>query len=253
PSAGRRARRPGAPLPPCARSRVAPFRDRRRKTRVGVRRRSTRNLRACPTTRYRARHSRQTRGEGGAGTSARAPGGCRVSFPALRRAPGSSCSRWSSSRACVSCHLLSLLSPFSAAMDARRERPSTLVAFRVEVPARKLAVESSFPAGSTTMKNGFVLLPSVVMVCACSAATGEGEPGLVACAPGPAVATGSQAVAAQIDVAHSGAQPADRLSLPLCERWSVDVGSPALSRFVVEGPVIACPASALRALDVATG
>ena len=49
--------------------------------------------------------------------------------------------------------------------------------------------------------------------------------------------TGSSAVAYQIDVRHSGGQPADTLSLPLCRRWARDLGAAVSYPLVAGGRV----------------
>jgi outer membrane protein assembly factor BamB len=73
------------------------------------------------------------------------------------------------------------------------------------------------------------------------------------------VPTGSKAVAYQIDPAHSGAQPGDTLSLPLCQRWSANLGAPVSFPLVADGRVFVTVGStslsntSLVALDEATG
>lgn len=74
----------------------------------------------------------------------------------------------------------------------------------------------------------------------------------------PAIHSGSSAVAYQIDAQHTGAQPGDTLTLPLCQRWSHDFASdlstPAIgngSVFVVATPNGGPPN--LYALDENTG
>ena len=75
----------------------------------------------------------------------------------------------------------------------------------------------------------------------------------------PRAATGSSALAYQIDPGHSGGQPGDSLTLPLCERWSRDLGA-TVSYPVVEGGRVfvtlggtGASTSALVALDQQTG
>jgi outer membrane protein assembly factor BamB len=53
----------------------------------------------------------------------------------------------------------------------------------------------------------------------------------------PITPTGSTAVAYQIDPGHSGNQPGDHLSLPLCQRWSVDLGASVSYPLVAQGRV----------------
>lgn len=69
------------------------------------------------------------------------------------------------------------------------------------------------------------------------------------CTPVPAVPTGTRAAAFQLDAAHSGAQPAEHIGIPLCERWSVPFGGNVVAGdglvWVVDGDI--------RALDAATG
>jgi outer membrane protein assembly factor BamB len=73
--------------------------------------------------------------------------------------------------------------------------------------------------------------------------------------------SGSTAVAYQIDPGHSGGQPGDHLSLPLCQRWSVDLGGSVSYPLVAQGLVFVTVGSAadaggsvdLVALDEHTG
>lgn len=53
----------------------------------------------------------------------------------------------------------------------------------------------------------------------------------------PRIPSGTVAVAYQIDRAHTGAQPADRLRLPLCRRWRTDLGGTAGFPVVAQGRV----------------
>lgn len=74
----------------------------------------------------------------------------------------------------------------------------------------------------------------------------------------PSWATGTEATAYQIDSAHTGAQPEDRLTLPLCERWRRDLGAPAGYPVVSGGLVYVAAASSsstrqLWALDQYSG
>ena len=77
----------------------------------------------------------------------------------------------------------------------------------------------------------------------------------------PITPTGSTAVAYQIDPGHSGDQPGDHLSLPLCQRWSVDLGGSVSYPLVAQGRVFvtvgggtdAGDGVALVALDEHTG
>jgi outer membrane protein assembly factor BamB len=59
--------------------------------------------------------------------------------------------------------------------------------------------------------------------------------------------TGSSAVAYQIDPGHSGGQPGDHLSLPLCQRWSVDLGGSVSYPLVAQGLVFVTVGSAVDA------
>jgi outer membrane protein assembly factor BamB len=74
----------------------------------------------------------------------------------------------------------------------------------------------------------------------------------------PTWASGTEATAYQVDSAHTGAQPDDRLTLPLCERWRRDLGAPAGYPVVSGGLVYVVSASSstsrqLWALDQYTG
>lgn len=73
----------------------------------------------------------------------------------------------------------------------------------------------------------------------------------------PTWATGTEATTYQVDATHAGAQPEDRLTVPLCERWRRDLGGPPGYAVVGEGLVFVAAASAagrrLWALDQYTG
>lgn len=53
----------------------------------------------------------------------------------------------------------------------------------------------------------------------------------------PRIPSGTSSVAYQIDIAHTGAQPNDQLRLPLCRRWSRDLGGAAGYPVVADGRV----------------
>jgi outer membrane protein assembly factor BamB len=57
------------------------------------------------------------------------------------------------------------------------------------------------------------------------------------------IASGSTAVAYQINPAHTGAQPGDKLVLPLCRRWSRDLGGAPSYALVAGGRVFVTAAS----------
>jgi len=64
----------------------------------------------------------------------------------------------------------------------------------------------------------------------------------------------STAAAYQVNSAHTGAQPADHLTLPLSERWHHDFGTTALSYpLVARGRVFIVANNALYALELANG
>ncbi len=73
----------------------------------------------------------------------------------------------------------------------------------------------------------------------------------------PTWATGTEATAYQVDPAHTGAQPDDRLTLPLCERWRRDLGAqagyPVVSRGLVFVATTGAPGRMLWALDQYSG
>ena len=74
----------------------------------------------------------------------------------------------------------------------------------------------------------------------------------------PTWASGTEAATYQLDSAHTGEQPDDRLTLPLCERWRRDLGAPAGYPVVSGGLVFVASASSatrrqLWALDQYTG
>jgi outer membrane protein assembly factor BamB len=72
-------------------------------------------------------------------------------------------------------------------------------------------------------------------------------------------ASGGDSVAFQVDVAHTGNQPASTLTPPLTRVWSQDLGGGVSYPLIVGGRVFVTvgnltrPGSALRALDLATG
>ena len=76
---------------------------------------------------------------------------------------------------------------------------------------------------------------------------------------GAVTPTGSTAVAYQINPAHTGAQPGDTLSLPLCQRWSRDLGAQVSFALVADGRVFvvigqtAASTASLVALDERSG
>ncbi|MFT3712222.1 MAG: PQQ-binding-like beta-propeller repeat protein [Archangium sp.] len=53
----------------------------------------------------------------------------------------------------------------------------------------------------------------------------------------PRIPTGTSSVTYQVDIAHTGAQPNDLLRLPLCRRWSRDLGGAAGYPVVADGRV----------------
>jgi outer membrane protein assembly factor BamB len=68
----------------------------------------------------------------------------------------------------------------------------------------------------------------------------------------PPIRTGSTAVAFQIDPAHTGSQPGDQLTLPLCKRWSLpQTGLPSYP--VVAGGRVFVVNEQVQALDEMTG
>ncbi len=73
----------------------------------------------------------------------------------------------------------------------------------------------------------------------------------------PTWETGTEATAYQIDPSHSGAQPDDRLTLPLCERWRRDLGGapgyPLVSGGLVYVATSGSVGKQLWALDQYTG
>lgn len=73
----------------------------------------------------------------------------------------------------------------------------------------------------------------------------------------PTWATGTEAVTYQVDSAHTGEQPDDRLTLPLCERWRRDLGGSTgyavASRDLVYVVSVGAQGRRLWALDQYTG
>jgi outer membrane protein assembly factor BamB len=66
-------------------------------------------------------------------------------------------------------------------------------------------------------------------------------------------ASGSEATTVQIDAAHTGAQPGDALTLPLCQRWSRNFGTRVSPAMVSEGRVFVATRDSLYALAEETG
>ena len=67
------------------------------------------------------------------------------------------------------------------------------------------------------------------------------------------VPSGTRTSTFQLDVAHSGAQAADHIGVPLCERWSVPLKANVTQPVAGDGLVWVSAASAVTALDAATG
>jgi len=78
---------------------------------------------------------------------------------------------------------------------------------------------------------------------------------------GPSPTAADESVSHQINVAHSGGQPADRLTPPLVQRWALDLGNPVSYPLIVAGrayfvaktPSASGTASQLDAVDLSTG
>lgn len=84
-------------------------------------------------------------------------------------------------------------------------------------------------------------------------AAGDGDSGGAAGA-GDELGSGTVAVAYQIDAAHSGAQPNDRVRLPLRQRWAHDFGETGISYpLIADGLVFVTVGSDLFALQQSTG